>query len=60
MAEAGGDVHVRVSDKGTGFDPARAERRGLAIIDALMDEVRIDSGPRGTMVSMVKHGGPES
>ena len=64
IAERDGDIHIRVSDRGCGFDRARrpSGRRGhgLAIIHALMDEVRIHSGPEGTIVSMVKHGRSES
>lgn len=64
IAELDGDIHIRVSDRGSGFDPALrpSGRRGhgLAIINALMDQVRIDSGPEGTIVSMVKQGRSES
>jgi anti-sigma regulatory factor (Ser/Thr protein kinase) len=28
---------------------------GLTVMDGLMDEVDIDVGPQGTMVSMTKH-----
>lgn len=60
----GAGIRIRVRDRGDGFDPARAFRRaaggrgrGLAMIESLMDEIRIESGPLGTTVRMVKHAG---
>lgn len=59
---------VQVSDRGAGFDVPgvrgaldrrheQGERHrgwGLKIIEGLVDEVRIDAGPDGTTVTMVK------
>lgn len=62
-------LEVDVSDAGRGFDPARLEapeiaaklkaRRkrgwGIRIIESLMDDVRIESGTRGTRIIMRKY-----
>jgi serine/threonine-protein kinase RsbW len=60
----GAAIRIRVSDCGGGFDPAPASRRaagrrgrGLAMIEALMDEISVESGPGGTNVLMVKYAG---
>jgi|CXWL01.1.fsa_nt_gi serine/threonine-protein kinase RsbW len=60
---ADGDVVIRVSDQGAGFDPAtipdplaeenllREVGRGVFIVRSLMDEIRYERGPGGgTMV----------
>ena len=62
-------LEVDVSDAGRGFDPSRLEapelaaklksRRkrgwGIKIIESLMDDVRIESGGRGTHIVMRKY-----
>jgi serine/threonine-protein kinase RsbW len=62
-------LEVDVSDAGRGFDPSRLEapeiaaklksRRkrgwGIRIIESLMDDVRIESGTRGTHIIMRKY-----
>ena len=62
-------LEVDVSDAGRGFDPSRLEapeiaaklksRRkrgwGIRIIESLMDDVRIESGARGTRIIMRKY-----
>jgi len=62
-------LEVDVSDAGRGFDPSRLEapeiaaklksRRkrgwGIRIIESLMDDVRIESGTRGTRIIMRKY-----
>ncbi len=62
-------LEVDVSDAGRGFDPTRLEapeitaklkaRRkrgwGIRIIESLMDDVRIESGTRGTRIIMRKY-----
>lgn len=62
-------LEVDVSDSGRGFDPSRLEtpeisaklrsRRkrgwGIKIIESLMDDVRIESGARGTRIIMRKY-----
>ncbi len=62
-------LEVDVSDAGRGFDPSRLEtpeiaaklksRRkrgwGIRIIESLMDDVRIESGMRGTRIIMRKY-----
>ncbi len=62
-------LEVDVSDAGRGFDPSRLEppdfptklkgRRkrgwGIKIIESLMDDVRIESGARGTRIIMRKY-----
>lgn len=59
---------IQVHDSGAGFDIPRVrgaldrrheqgDRRrgwGLKIIEGLVDEVRIDTGPEGTTITMVK------
>ena len=84
MEHGGGDVRVRLSgenedgprrlvieveDHGSGFDPAKAQRRsaghvvgcsskrgwGLTLIRELMDEVQIQSRPGQTVVRMAKY-----
>jgi serine/threonine-protein kinase RsbW len=59
---------IHISDHGQGFDLSEArdqlqQRRdagtqtrgwGLQIMEGLMDEVRVDSGDRGTVITMVK------
>lgn len=57
-------VIVEVTDRGRGFkppgepvalpDPEALAGRGIFIMHALMDDVRTDSGKRGTCVRMVK------
>ena len=59
---ADGVVTVTVADDGPGFDPAARRKslpdrfasggRGLFLMQELMDEVAIDSGPHGTTVTM--------
>jgi len=56
---------IKVQDKGQGFDPQKPPKRdikdddphmglGITFIKNLMDEVQIDSGPKGTIVTMIK------
>ncbi len=62
---------IIISDTGAGFNPqavetpditkkmrkgARKRGWGLKIMSALMDEVRIDSSPTGTQITLVKNG----
>jgi serine/threonine-protein kinase RsbW len=61
-------LRITIRDSGVGFDPAaleaprieeklKAERKrgwGLKIIEGLMDEVEIRSGPEGTILVMTK------
>ncbi|HMM33549.1 MAG TPA: ATP-binding protein [Thermoanaerobaculia bacterium] len=70
-SESGGRAYLEVDvlDNGHGFDPAcvaspeigkklRAPHKrgwGLRIIRSLMDDVRIESGERGTMIVMRKY-----
>ena len=62
-------LEVDVSDAGRGFDPSRLETPeisaklrssrkrgwGIKIIESLMDDVRIESGARGTRIIMRKY-----
>jgi serine/threonine-protein kinase RsbW len=59
------ELVIQVRDEGAGFSPAQVPHpsnedefkpsgRGIFLMRALMDEVRIDSEPRGTCVTMVK------
>ncbi len=62
-------LEVDVSDAGRGFDPSRLETPefsaklrsprkrgwGIRIIESLMDDVRIESGARGTRIIMRKY-----
>lgn len=61
-------VTIRISDKGQGFDLSHVQQQldarhaggrqargwGLKIMEGLMDEVRVESGPVGTTITMVK------
>jgi len=64
-------MRIIISDSGTGFDPDSVREPnikeklkkheskrgwGLKIMHSLMDEVRIDSSPSGTQVTLVKTG----
>lgn len=58
----GGRAMVSVSDDGDGFDPPdhaampgpqATGRRGLALMQALVDAVDVSSGPAGTTVALV-------
>jgi serine/threonine-protein kinase RsbW len=62
---------IQIEDHGSGFDPAAAggegpsEKRplqvrgwGLTLMREFMDEVRIESGPEGTRVTLIKNLGP--
>ncbi len=49
----GGEVLLCVRDEGRWREPRGGDRgRGLAIIESLMDEVRVTPGRRGTTVRM--------
>ena len=62
------EVTISISDRGQGFDVGkvreelsarreagkRARGWGLKIMEELMDEVRVDTGPGGTTITMVK------
>ncbi|MEA2434704.1 MAG: serine/threonine-protein kinase RsbW [Actinomycetota bacterium] len=55
-------VIITIKDEGRGFEPAQIESampdamstggRGLVLVQALMDSLKIASGPRGTLLTM--------
>ncbi len=55
-----GAISLTIRDRGTWKQPGRTDERGrgIAIMRALSDQVRVEPGPDGTVVTMVKRVGP--